>query len=140
MTDPIFKKALDQVSPEVSIKVEKMMNEIDSQYTDFYFLMVDGHCCKISARTKQEAMDLASTQLGYDDDTEEFGINCFLDDLNLIEWKDPLKRYVQDYTKTKYSVETFPAETPYQLEGFLKIRKTKKPTKHLRDEWEEDLV
>lgn len=136
MTDELFQKALSNVPYKVEKKVMKMLDDLDQ--TVFFILMVDGHCCKVSANNRTQALSEAATQLGYDDDLDRFGIDQFYDDLNLIEWKDDSHRYILDYSNK--SIETFPMETPYQLEGFLKITKTKKPIKSLKDEWGGDLV
>lgn len=139
MTDELFQQALDRVPIEITNKVKNMLDDIDKNFEiDFYILMVDGHCCKVSANNRSQALSKAATRLGYDDDLDQFGIDQFYDDLNLIEWKDDKHRYIHDYSNK--CTETFPVETPYQLEGFLKITKIKKPVKSLKDEWGGDLV
>lgn len=93
--------------------------------TTYFFLMVDGSVFKSSADSKTAAIN----------EVEKFYDGEFMDDLNLIEWKNTEYRFIQDLTRK--STATFPVDTPYQLEGLLKIKKTRKP-KEIKEEWEED--
>lgn len=95
----------------------------------FLILTIDSSCFRIEAETKQNALEELSIQFDYDVWED------FLKEINMIEWVEGDKRFVQNYV-TKV-LQEYPSITPSRLEPYLKIKPSKKPVKELEEEYDE---
>lgn len=95
----------------------------------FYFLLTDSRCICVESDDYKSALFDAFNKFRYDDYFE------FIDDLNLVEWKDGTDRVILNYiTGVKH---TFDRDSKYHLESFTNIRKTKRPKRQLEEEFDE---
>lgn len=101
------------------------------QLTDYYIMLVGGHCQVVSAPTKTDALVLAAQmfQFHYDwedlfDDDSEF--DNFIANVNYIEWKDDNYRHLENYMETAKNrrFQKFPSDTPYFLSEYINLKLT----------------
>lgn len=93
-------------------------------YMPIYILTIDGSVFESKEKTLSEAI----TKLCGNDNEE------FLQEINIVEWKDSKNRIVKNYMTGK--IELFPLHSDYKLKHHLKIKPIKKPVKELEEEFE----
>ena len=87
------------------------------QPSEYYIMLVDGRCSKITASNKIEAFAVAYDMFGYEDFDE------FLNDVNLAEYKTETHRVVENYMSKESAL--FDVDTPYELDEYTKLNLSK---------------
>lgn len=96
-----------------------------------YILTIDGHCFSKEDKTIQDAINSLWIEEYKGEDYEDF-----INEINLVEWKDQKNRYIKNYKNKKNSIESFDLESDFKLKEYLKIKPVKKPTRELEEEFE----
>lgn len=97
--------------------------------TDFYVLLIDGSCIKISAINRKEALNKLYNYICIDEPFDEF-----IENINLIEWKDDTGTHLFNYSTGSHKITS---NSTYELEKYSKpIKLTGKPTKQLSEEFD----
>lgn len=98
-----------------------------------YILSIDGLCYSKESNSISEALrELYQEQF----DPKDFDYEEFMNEVNLVEWKDQKNRYIKNYKNKKNPIEIFDLESDYKLKNFLKVKPSKKPVKELEEEFE----
>lgn len=87
---------------------------------DFFIMLTDARTIKVRASSLANAFDKAAIHFGYAtniDDEEEFGWDDFLQNINMVEYKTPTERIIQNF-KTDGLKQICPVDTPYVLEKY----------------------
>lgn len=88
---------------------------------DFYIMLTDARTIKVQANSLTNAFDKAAIQFGYatniDDDEDESSWDEFLENINMVEYKTPTERIVQNF-KTDGLKQIFPVDSPYVLDKY----------------------
>jgi len=96
-----------------------------------YILLIDGSCFETEANSPFEG--LTKIWMNYFSDVE---LDDFIQDVNLVEWKDLKNRYIKNYKNKKNPIEVFDLNSDYKLKEYLKVKPTKKPTRELEEEFD----
>lgn len=96
-----------------------------------YILLIDGSCFK----TEEKSLFLGLSKIWLEKFTES-DFEEFMQDVNLVEWKDSKNRYIKNYKNKKNPIEVFDINSDFKLENYLKVKPSKKPTKELEEEFE----
>lgn len=96
-----------------------------------YILLIDGSCFETEAKSPFEG--LTKIWLNYFSDVE---LDDFIQDVNLVEWKDLKNRYIKNYKNKKNPIEVFDLNSDYKLKEYLKVKPSKKPVKELEEEFD----
>lgn len=96
-----------------------------------YILLIDGSCFETEANSPFEG--LTKIWMNYFSDVE---LDDFIQDVNLVEWKDLKNRYIKNYKNKKNPIEIFDLNSDYKLKEYLKVKPSKKPTRELEEEFD----
>jgi len=97
-----------------------------------YILSIDGLCYSKESNSIAEALkELYLEQF----DPSDFDYEEFMNEVNMVEWKDLKNRYIKNYKNKKNPIEIFDLNSDFQLKNFLKVKPSKKPVKELEEEF-----
>lgn len=83
---------------------------------DYYLMTTAGECVHTKSIDKVSAFVKAAQLLDYDFDD-------FLDNINIVEWKDSENRIVESYSEGRTQTIRFPIYSEYQLKDYVNIIK-----------------
>jgi len=96
-----------------------------------YILLIDGSCFVKEAISPAVAFKALWNEKFFDYEFEDF-----INEINLVEWKDLKNRYIKNYKNKKNPIEIFDLGSEYKLKEYLKVKPSKKPVKELEEEFE----
>lgn len=96
-----------------------------------YILLIDGSCFETEAKSPFEGL----TKI-WMDHFSDFELDDFIQDVNIVEWKDQKNRYLKNYKNKKNPIESFDINSDFKLKDHLKVKPSKKPVKDLAEEFE----
>lgn len=91
-----------------------------SNLIDFYIMLTDARTIKVQANSLTNAFDKAAIHFGCAtniDDEDESSWDEFLENINMVEYKTPTERIVQNF-KTDGLKQIFPVDSPYVLDKY----------------------
>lgn len=91
-----------------------------SNLIDFYIMLTDARTIKVQANSLTNAFDKAAIHFGCAtniDDEDESSWDEFLENINMVEYKTPTDRIVQNF-KTDGLKQIFPVDSPYVLDKY----------------------
>lgn len=87
---------------------------------DFYIMLCDARTIKVQANSLTNAFDKAAIQFGYAtniDDDEDASWDDFLQNINMVEYKTPTERIIQNF-KTGGIKQIYQVDSPYVLDKY----------------------
>lgn len=91
-----------------------------SKLIDFYIMLTDARTIKVQASSISNAFDKAAIHFGYAtniDDDEDASWDEFLQNINMVEYKTPTERIIQNF-KTGGLKQIYQVDSPYVLEKY----------------------
>ncbi len=88
---------------------------------DFYIMLTDAKTIKVQANSLTNAFDKAAVQFGYATniyDDEDAGWDEFLQNINMVEYKTPTERIVQNFKADDGVKQIYPVDSPYVLDKY----------------------